>query len=108
MDKEKRGFLLVEKEEKEEAIKNIRKYLVEKSSVLEYMAKQLMDNPEKINFSNEPPGFGTPLQYLNESRAPIDWKSYPNIENIAASIKQLRSLKDQLNQINAKLNNPHL
>ena len=72
------------------------------------MAEQLLDNPEKINFANEPPGFGTPLQYLNESKAPIDWKSYPNIENIATSIKQLRSLKDQLNQINAKLNNPLL
>jgi hypothetical protein len=53
MDKQERGLLLVEKEEAESNIANIKKELIKISKQLSSLAFKLENNPEEIKSINE-------------------------------------------------------
>lgn len=81
MDKQERGLLLVEKEEAESNISNIKKKLVKISKELSSIAFKLENNPEEIKSINE-----------------------INIQEIVSLVDSLKNNNSRLHDLRSKLN----
>lgn len=89
MDKEARGRLLVDQEESEQKIKEIRNALTSIGQTLGNLADALLSQPERVVFANAPSPLGdSPGDLINFPS--FDWGRFPKIENIARLIQDLR------------------
>jgi hypothetical protein len=102
MDKETRGRLLVNQEESEQKIKEIRGRLTVIGQMLQGLADALLSQPERIVFANAPSPLGdSPIDLINVPS--FNWDKFPKIEDIAKLIQDLRREQYLLSDIQQKL-----
>lgn len=103
MDKAERGLLLVDKEDTEKDIRNIRESLKRMGNLLSSLSSILTLNPERISFSCTPDNIK--CNSFNISQ-PItyDWNEIPSKENIVSLICELREKLNHFSNIQQQLN----
>ena len=104
MEKHERGPLLADKEEAENNIEHIKKQLTDFANIWEKLAKEIINNPENIIFSDAPDKLGIISTTMGLSDAPsFNWDTIPKLEIIAKLIQDLRREQSQLESVQRKL-----
>lgn len=94
MDRETRTRQLLELEEVEARIHELRDALRHAGQILAALGASLASSPENTTFANAPPPLGhMPLQLMH-SRA-YDWNSIPDKAVLAQKIQDLRELHER-------------
>ena len=101
MERQERAQLLLEHEETEARIAELRAALQHAGKILAGLGAALAASPETTTFANAPPPLGHMPLRLMHSRA-FDWNSIPDRTTVAQKIQDLRALQERLLEI-AKL-----
>lgn len=102
MERQTRALLLLEQEETEAGIRELRAALQHAGRILVALGNALAASPENTTFANAPPPLGhMPLQLMH-SKA-FDWNSIPDRAVVAQKIQDLRALHEKLADIQRKL-----
>jgi hypothetical protein len=102
MDRQERAQLLLEQEETEAQIRELRSALQHAGRILAALGNALAGSPESTTFANAPPPLGhMPLQLMH-SKA-FDWNSIPEKATVAQKIQDLRDLHEKLADIQQRL-----
>lgn len=102
MERQARALLLLEQEETEAGIRELRSALQHAGRILIGLGNTLAASPESTTFANAPPPLGhMPLQLMH-SKA-FDWNSIPDRAVVAQKIQDLRELHEKLADIQRKL-----
>jgi hypothetical protein len=98
MDRQERAQLLLEQEETNSRVRELRSALQHAGKILAGLGAALAASPESTTFANAPPPLGhMPLQLMH-SRA-FDWNSIPDRVTLAQKIQDLRTLQERLQEI---------
>ena len=102
MDKQERGMLLVEKEELENKISNLKNLLKKDGKILTDIGRIISSDPEHLVFTNSPINLG------NHSGSSlwntVNWDDIPNISVIAENVQQLNACIFKLSETSNRLN----
>lgn len=102
MDRQARALLLLEQEETEAQIGDLRAALQHAGRILVGLGNALAASPENTTFANAPPPLGhMPLQLMH-SKA-FDWNSIPDRAVLAQKIQDLRGLHEKLAETRRRL-----
>ena len=90
MDKQQRGLLMVEQEESEKKITEIKNKLMGMGQILKELGNAMLSKSENIIFSNAPSGLGdAPIDFMHAPS--FNWDKLPKFEQIAKLIQELRN-----------------
>jgi hypothetical protein len=102
MDKQERGFLLVEQEDTEKELKDLRDKLIDMGKHLVRFGSEIASNPVEVSFANAPSGLDNlPSTLLSDPS--FDWNTIPDKETIARLIQELRQIEDRLKEVHRRL-----
>ena len=102
MERQERAQLLLEQEETETQIRELRSALQHAGRILAAIGDALARSPESTTFANAPPPLGhMPLQLMHSK--PFDWNSIPDKTAVAQKIQALRELHEKLADIQRRL-----
>ena len=102
MDRQERAQLLLEQEETEAQIVELRSALQHAGRILAALGNMLADAPERTAFANAPGPLGhMPLQLMHGKT--FEWNSIPDKIAVAQKIQDLRDLQDKLTQLQRRL-----
>jgi hypothetical protein len=102
VDRQIRAKQLLELEEVEARIHELRDALRHAGQILAALGASLSSSPESTTFANAPPPLGhMPLQLMH-SRA-YDWNSIPDKATVAQKIQDLRELHERRAALHARL-----
>ena len=101
MDKQERGMLLVEKEELENKISNLKNLLAKDGKFLIDIGKVISSDPASLVFTNAPGNLGTHSGL--SLRNAFNWNDIPNITLMAENIQQLRDCIFKLSETSRRL-----
>lgn len=102
MDRQIRAQLLLEEEETQAHIVELRAALQHAGQILAAVGQALAASPETTTFANAPPPLGHMPLSLMHSKA-FDWNSIPEKGVLAQKIQDLRDLQDKLVDVKRRL-----
>jgi hypothetical protein len=98
MDRQERAQLLLEQEETETRVRELRSALQHAGKILACLGNCVAAAPETTTFANAPAPLGhMPLQLMH-SKA-FDWNSIPDRVTLAQKIQDLRALQERLVEV---------
>jgi len=102
MERRERAQLLLELEETEAQIRELRSALQHAGKILAGLGAALAESPERTTFANAPPPLGhMPLQLMHAKA--FDWNSIPDKITLAQKIQQLRGMQEKVAEIQQRL-----
>lgn len=102
MDKQERGLLLVEREEAENNIKNMKEQLRGIGKILSGIGSVLYNDPGSLSFMNAPikiENTGTFSGHANR----YDWNEFKKIESLPNLVAELHKENSRLQDLQLKL-----